>query len=101
KQMAKDVVGQNKLLKRELVLGGRPIDLSRIETPLLALAGRSDNIATLGSTRDVLSTVSSTDKTFVEVPGGHVGVVAGSSARTEVWERTAEWLAPRSLAARD
>jgi polyhydroxyalkanoate synthase len=97
KQMVKDVVGQNKLLKRELVLAERPIDLARIAAPLLALAGRTDNIATLGSTRDVLATVGSTDKTFVEVPGGHVGVVGGSAARREVWERAADWLAPRSL----
>jgi polyhydroxyalkanoate synthase len=97
KQMVRDVVGQNKLLRRELELGGRAIDLSVIDAPLLALAGRDDNIATPGSTRDVLSCVGSTDKTFVEVPGGHVGVVGGRLARTEVWERAADWLAPRSI----
>jgi polyhydroxyalkanoate synthase len=97
KQMVKDVVGQNKLLRRELELGGRRIDLSVIDAPLLALAGRSDNIATLGSTRAVLATVGSEDKTFVEVPGGHVGVVAGSTAPSAVWQRVSDWLAPRSL----
>lgn len=98
KQMVKDVVGQNKLLRRELELGGRRIDLGAIDVPLLALAGRADNIATLGSTRAVLATVGSEDKTFVEVPGGHVGVVAGSSAPRDVWQRTSDWLGPRSLA---
>ncbi len=97
KQMVKDVVGSNKLLKKELSLGGRKIDLGVIDAPLLALAGRGDNIATLGSTRAVLATVGSTDKTFIEVSGGHVGVVAGSTAPDEVWQRTADWLAPRSL----
>lgn len=98
KQMVKDVVGQNKLLRRELELGGRRIDLGVIRAPLLALAGRSDNIATLGSTRAVLASVGSEDKTFIEVPGGHVGVVAGSSAPSAVWQRVSDWLAPRSLA---
>lgn len=97
KQMVKDVVGQNKLLRRELELGGRRIDLGVIDVPLLALAGRADNIATLASTRAVLATVGSEDKTFVEVPGGHVGVVAGSSAPQAVWQRVSDWLAPRSL----
>ncbi len=97
KQMVKDVVGQNKILRRELELGGRRIDLGVIDVPLLALAGRSDNIATLASTRAVLQSVGSTDKTFVEVPGGHVGVVAGSTAPTAVWQRVSDWLAPRSL----
>jgi polyhydroxyalkanoate synthase len=97
KQMVKDVVGQNKLLRRELELGGRRIDLGVIDVPLLALAGRTDNIATLASTRAVLATVGSEDKTFVEVPGGHVGVIAGSSAPQAVWQRVSDWLAPRSL----
>jgi polyhydroxyalkanoate synthase len=97
KQMVKDVVGQNKLLRRELELGGQRIDLGVIDVPLLALAGRTDNIATLGSTRAVLQTVGSEDKTFVEVPGGHVGVIAGSSAPVQVWGRVSDWLAPRSL----
>ncbi|MEI8255953.1 MAG: alpha/beta fold hydrolase, partial [Deltaproteobacteria bacterium] len=97
KQMVRDVVGQNKLLKRELQLAGRPIDLTRIDAPLLALAGRNDNIATLESTRAVLDSVSSLDKTFVEVPGGHVGVIGGREARAQVWARTADWLAPRSV----
>lgn len=97
KQMVKDVVGQNKLLRRELELGGRRIDLGVIDVPLLAIAGRTDNIATLGSTRAVLATVGSEDKTFVEVPGGHVGVIAGSAAPEAVWRRVSDWLAPRSL----
>lgn len=97
KQLVREVVGQNKLLKRELQLAGRPIDLTRIDVPLLAMAGRSDNIATLESTRAVLESVGSDDKVFVEVPGGHVGVVGGRDAREQVWGRTAEWLAPRSV----
>ncbi|MDP3275998.1 MAG: alpha/beta fold hydrolase [Deltaproteobacteria bacterium] len=97
KQMVKDVVGKNKILRRELELGGNRIDLAVIQAPLLAIAGRNDNIATLASTRAVLASVSSQDKTFVEVSGGHVGVIAGSSAPEQVWQRVGDWLAPRSL----
>lgn len=98
KQVVREMIGQNKLLKRQLELAGQRIDLGLVDVPLLAMAGKSDNIAPLASTRDVLEGVGSADKTFVEVPGGHVGVINGASAPTEVWDRAARWLAPRSLA---
>ncbi|MBI2897011.1 MAG: alpha/beta fold hydrolase [Deltaproteobacteria bacterium] len=97
RQMVKDVVAGNKLLGRDLVLGGRKIDVGAVEVPLLAFAGRTDNIAPIASAADIVEIVGSRDKRFIEVPGGHVGVVAGRKARQAVWEPTADWLAPRSL----
>lgn len=97
RQMVRDVVSGNKLLKRELVLGGQNVDIARVDVPLLAFSGRSDNIATPAATRDILDLVGSSDKTLIEVPGGHVGVVGGSTAPEHVWKPTADWLAPRSL----
>lgn len=98
KQMVQDVVRGNKMLKRRLRFGDKVADLSRVEAPLLAFAGRTDNLSPVASAREVLDLVGSRDKTFLEVPGGHVGVVAGSSAPRAVWGPTADWLAPRSLA---
>lgn len=97
KQLVREVVSGNKLLTRELELGGRRADLATIDQPLLAFAGRSDNIATPASTRQIVDLVSSDDTSLLDVPGGHVGVVAGGSAREHVWEPMADWLAPRSV----
>jgi polyhydroxyalkanoate synthase len=44
----------------------------------------------------VLDLVGSEDKTFREVPGGHMGVLAGRRARAEVWRPAARWLSERS-----
>jgi polyhydroxyalkanoate synthase len=96
KQMLKEVVYGNKLMANELVFGDRRCDLGAVTCPLLAFAGTSDNIATPRSTRAVLDLVRSEDKTLVPVPGGHVGVVAGSKAPEKVWRPMSEWLAPRS-----
>lgn len=96
KQMVREVVTGNKLLTREITFRDKKADLSWIKQPLLAFAGTTDNIATPGSTRDILSLVSSTDKRLYEVPGGHVGVVAGGAAPARVWRPMAEWLASRS-----
>jgi polyhydroxyalkanoate synthase len=96
KQMVKEVVYGNKLMNNDLAFGDRRCDIAAVTCPLLAFAGEADNIATPRSTRAVLGLVRSTDKTLVPVPGGHVGVVAGSQAAEKVWRPMAAWLGERS-----
>ena len=94
--MMREVVHGNKLGKNELTFGGRVADLRRVTCPLLAFAGESDNVATPSSTRGILELVASTDKAFRSVPGGHVGIVAGSSAPAAVWQPMMDWLRERA-----
>ncbi|MBK7580395.1 MAG: alpha/beta fold hydrolase [Myxococcales bacterium] len=96
KQMVREVVSGNRLIRGGLSFGGRPCDLSAVSEPLLAFAGRSDNIATPQATAAIVDLVSSTDKRLVSVSGGHVGVVGGSTAPREVWRPMIDWLLPRS-----
>jgi len=98
RQMVREVVHGNKMLKNELRFGDRRADLRAVRVPLLAFAGRTDNIATPKSTAAILELVGSTDKTYREVPGGHIGVVAGSSAREAVWEPMMRWLEEKNEA---
>jgi len=97
KQMVREVVTGNKILRRQIRFGDRVADLATIHQPLLAFAGATDNIAFPASTRRIVDLVGSEDRRLVEVPGGHVGVVAGGAAPEKVWRPMAEWLAPRSL----
>jgi polyhydroxyalkanoate synthase subunit PhaC len=92
RQLLKEVVVGNKMLKNELVFRDRKADLTRVTCPVLAFSGKSDNIATPAATRGILELTGSRDTSFVEVPGGHVGVVAGSSAKHAVWEPIVKWL---------
>jgi polyhydroxyalkanoate synthase len=98
RQMVKEVVHGNKMLKNELAFRDpktgveRKSDLSRVKVPLLAFAGKTDNVATPASTAAILELVPSKDKTYKVVPGGHIGVVAGSAAPGAVWTPMIEWL---------
>jgi len=96
KQMVREVVSGNRLLKGGLSFGGKRCDLANVTQPLLSFAGTGDNIATPEATAAILDSVGSTDKTLLSVPGGHVGVVAGSQAPEAVWAKMIAWLAPRS-----
>lgn len=92
KQMVKDLAAGDKMRKGELSFGDKRVDLSSITCPVLAFAGKSDDIATLTATRAILEHVGSKDLEFREVPGGHIGVVAGSKAPEAVWGPIADWL---------
>ena len=82
-----------------MLLGGRPLDLEAVSASLLAFAGETDKVVPPAAARAVLDLVGTDDTTFRTVPGGHMGVFAGSSAPDAVWQVSAEWLAPRSGAA--
>lgn len=97
-QFSREFMMQNKLVKGTMTFGGKRADLHAIKSNLLAFAGTSDQIAPVAAAKVILNAVESTDKTFLVVPGGHMGVFAGSSAPREVWQRTADWLATRSSA---
>jgi polyhydroxyalkanoate synthase len=97
KQMVNEVVVGNGLLEG-LQFGDRAAKLSDVRCSLLAFAGTDDVIATPASARAIVEATRPRDHQYLEVPGGHIGVVVGGRAPTTVWGPTVEWLKPRSLA---
>ena len=77
-------------------LRGRRIDLGRIEQNLLVVTAGADHIAPRPGTMPVFDLVSSEDVTHIDRPGGHIGLIAGSAARREIWPEMSQWLAERS-----
>jgi polyhydroxyalkanoate synthase len=98
RQMTKDFVQGNKLIRGGLELGGRPVDLKTIRQSFLAIAAEADHIVPIAATNMQTDLVGSTDKQFISLPGAHVGLVAGRKAHKVLWPRVAEWLAARSTA---
>jgi polyhydroxyalkanoate synthase len=87
----------NGMARGHLRLGGERAVFDRIECSILAFAGESDRLVSIASARKVLDVVSSKDREFCVVPGGHAGVFAGSAAPANTWQISADWLGPRSL----
>jgi len=40
--------------------------------------------------------VASRDKEYVELPGGHISLIAGRGASVHCWPKVSGWLGPRS-----
>lgn len=86
----------NQLSKGSIQIGEDQAELKNMHQNLLAFAGKTDTMVTPDSADDVMHHVSSKDKCFEVVPGGHMGILAGSKAVNNAWKITADWLGERS-----
>ena len=84
------------LVAGRIRLRGRRVDLRRVDQNLLVVTAGADHIAPRAGTMPIFDLVSSEDVTHLDRPGGHIGLIAGSSARTQIWPEIASWLAERS-----
>jgi poly[(R)-3-hydroxyalkanoate] polymerase subunit PhaC len=84
------------LTDRRIRLRGRRVDLRRVDQNLLIVTAGADHIAPRAGTMPIFDLVSSEDVTHLDRPGGHIGLIAGSAARTQIWPEIAAWLAERS-----
>lgn len=87
---------ENRLVDGRVRLRGQRVDLRRIEQNLLIVTAGADHIAPRAGTLPLLDLVSSEDVTHLARPGGHIGLMAGSRARREIWPELEAWLRERS-----
>ncbi len=87
---------ENRLVSGRLRLRGRRVDLGAIEQNLLVVTAGADHIAPPDGTMPLLDLVASEDVTHLDRPGGHIGLMAGSKAKGEIWPELADWLSERS-----
>jgi polyhydroxyalkanoate synthase subunit PhaC len=84
------------LLRGTVRLRGKLVDLRRIDQSVLVITAGADHIAPRPGTMPIFDLIASEDVEHFDRSGGHIGLVAGSAARNELWPHIAEWLAERS-----
>lgn len=91
---------ENALAEGTMRLRGRLVDLGEIRRQsVLVVTASADHIAPVPGTLPFLDMVGTSDLTHLARQGGHIGLMAGSKARREIWPDIAAWLAERSGAA--
>jgi polyhydroxyalkanoate synthase len=96
RQFIKDLYKRNLLIQNKMHLNGKIINLKAVTIPLLNIVGVNDDLAPLSASIPLNDGVSSSDKTLLEFPVGHVGLCASSSAHTKLWPQVVKWLQERS-----
>ncbi|GAB4451698.1 MAG: class III poly(R)-hydroxyalkanoic acid synthase subunit PhaC [Bacteroidia bacterium] len=92
RQFMKDLYQQNKLVKGELIIKGRKVNLKNITCPLLNIYATEDHLVPPASTIPLNDLVGSKDKTLYSFKGGHIGVFVGSKSQNELAPAVIEWL---------
>lgn len=96
RQLISDLYQQNKLVEGRMALRGERVDLGHIKANVLNVVANEDHIVPPPESVDAMGAIGSTDKELLRIPGGHIGVMAGSAARKNTWPRIETWLAQRS-----
>ena len=78
------------------MIRGQRVDLRNIRANLLTVIAEADHITPPCQSETLPDRVSSVDKETFRVPGGHIGIMAGSAAHKRTWPHIDNWLAPRS-----
>ena len=95
-QIQHELYAQNKMLKGELMLQGRRVNLRNIQQPMFVAAASKDHIVPPLAAKGLMGAVGSQDKQFMELPGGHISVFSGRQAHTMLWPALHAWVVERS-----
>jgi len=85
--------GDNSTMKGDWLVGGEPVDPTKIQTPTLVAAPATDRIVPPEAARPLADLIP--NATLMTPPSGHIGMVVGSKAEKGLWQPLAAWL--RSL----
>jgi polyhydroxyalkanoate synthase subunit PhaC len=96
RQFIVDLYRENKLVKGTLTIRGEKVDLKQLRASLLNVIGEDDHITPPCQSEGILKLTGSTDKELLRLPGGHIGLMAGSGAAKVAWPKIDAWLSKRS-----
>jgi polyhydroxyalkanoate synthase len=91
-----DLYRDDKLVKNELVVGGKPVDISNIDMPVLAVVGTHDRFIPREASLPFLDAIPSEDIAVIEFPAGHVDLSIGERAHEELWPQVCDWFEERT-----
>ena len=96
RQLIVDMYRKNRLMKDTMTLRGEQVHLENISASVLNLIATDDHIVPPMQTEGVMAKIGSQDKELLRIPGGHIGMMAGSAAIKRTWPQIDAWLASRS-----
>ncbi|EJN58730.1 class III poly(R)-hydroxyalkanoic acid synthase subunit PhaC [Halogranum rubrum] len=94
-QFLEEIYQKNSLMKNELHLDGKHVDLAEIDMPVLQIIGEYDHLIPPEASKG-FNEVLDTEVTTMEFPTGHIGLSVSSKSHAELWPQVCEWFVERS-----
>ncbi len=95
KEFMKSLYQENKLIKGELEVGGKKVNLKNLTSNLLNIYATEDHLVPPAATIPLNDYVGSKDKELYSFKGGHIGVFVGSKSQKELAPAVTSWLKKR------
>lgn len=95
KQFMKDLYQENKLIKGEMEVGGKKVNLKNLTSNLLNIYATEDHLVPPAATIPLNDYVGSKDKELYSFKGGHIGVFVGGKSQKELAPAVSQWLKKR------
>ncbi len=96
RQLIVDFYRHNRLIHNELRIGDHIVNLGHLRANLLTVIAEGDHITPPCQSEAIMDKVASVDKEAYRIPGGHIGIMAGSRAHRTTWPHIEQWLSARS-----
>jgi polyhydroxyalkanoate synthase subunit PhaC len=96
RQLIVDLYRNDRLMRGEWIIRGERVDLHKITANLMTVIAQGDHITPPCQSAAIMSKVASKDKELYQIPGGHIGIMAGSAAHKITWPHIDKWLGQRS-----
>ena len=87
REFVKYLYQQNKLVKNEMRVGRKIVNLKNITCPVLNLMATKDDLVPCAQSAPFNDLVGSKDKQKIEFPAGHIGLAVGSKAQRDLWPK--------------
>jgi len=96
RQFMKDFYQENKLIKGEVKIGGKPVDLREVRVPVLNVYAEQDHLVPPASSIALVRYVGSADYTVKAFPVGHIGMYVSGKVQQDLPPTIANWLKERA-----
>ncbi|MDE1827001.1 MAG: class III poly(R)-hydroxyalkanoic acid synthase subunit PhaC [Thaumarchaeota archaeon] len=96
REWVKNVYQDNLLIKNQMYVSGRQINLKNISMPVFTQVAVGDHLVSPECSMPIHYAVSSEDKTLRMYATGHVGMIASSFSQKKVLPELGQWIKERS-----
>jgi polyhydroxyalkanoate synthase len=86
----------DQLMANEFSLGGREVDVTDVDMPVLQIVGEYDHLVPPEASTPFNDVVGSDDVTTMKASTGHIGLSVSGASHEELWPDVADWYRERS-----
>lgn len=97
RQFIKDMYQKNLLIKNQLVIGGKKVDLKKVTMPVLNIYAKFDHLVPPSASDKLTKVIGSKDTQDLCLETGHIGIYVSSKYQKEFAPKISSWLLERDV----